>query len=64
MACPPRQANAAGRPSGRWTLATKWWEPAQQVRRSYYRVTTRDHQVFELFHDDLRGVWVLDGVLD
>ena len=48
---------------GRWKLATRWWEPGEQVERTYYRCQAPDQQVFEVYHDT-RGGWVLDAVLD
>ncbi|HEX6543390.1 MAG TPA: DUF6504 family protein [Ktedonobacterales bacterium] len=46
---------------GRWTLATRWWEPDRHSDRTYYRVETADHQNFELYHDAAQhGGWVLD----
>jgi hypothetical protein len=45
-------------------LATYWWEPGQQVERTYYRVEAADQQVFEVYHDERGGGWVLDSVLD
>jgi hypothetical protein len=49
---------------GRWKLATKWWEPSERVDRAYYRVTTADQQMFEVYQDAVGGGWVLDAVLD
>jgi Family of unknown function (DUF6504) len=36
---------------GSWRLEARWWEPERAAARVYYRVQTRDHQVFELYHD-------------
>jgi uncharacterized protein DUF6504 len=56
-----------------WKLATRWWVlPAEEretgkglADRTYYRVETADHQIFELYRDDAQGgVWVLDLVQD
>jgi uncharacterized protein DUF6504 len=56
-----------------WKLATRWWVlPAEEretgkgpADRTYYRVETADHQIFELYRDDAQGgVWVLDIVQD
>lgn len=45
---------------GTWRLRAKWWEPTQATDRLYYRVTTANHQVFDLYHDVLADTWVLD----
>lgn len=45
---------------GTWRLRTKWWEPTQTTDRIYYRVSTADHQVFDLYHDLAVDIWVLD----
>lgn len=37
-----------------WRLEARWWEPERAAERTYYRVLTRDHQVFELYHDRRR----------
>lgn len=48
-----------------WRLATRWWDYERQVDRTYYRCSTRDHQIFELYRDSAQGdVWVLDVVQD
>jgi hypothetical protein len=46
-------------------LATGWCDPAARVDRTYWRVETADHQIFELYHDAAAGgARVLDVVLD
>jgi hypothetical protein len=50
--------------TGPWKLATGWWEPSQRVDRTCYRVETADHQVFEVYHDTVADVWILDVVQD
>ena len=45
-------------------LTDRWWDPARHADRHYYRVMTADHQVFELYHDTVSGVWILDIVHD
>jgi hypothetical protein len=48
-----------------WRLATRWWDYERAADRTYYRVETADHQIFELYCDDAQGgVWVLDIVQD
>lgn len=46
-----------------WRLRTNWWQP-QAADRTYYRVVTADHQVFELYQDINSSAWVLDAVQD
>lgn len=49
---------------GDWRLVARWWDAGRATDRTYYRVQTRDWQVFELYHDAATGVWVLDACLD
>ena len=49
---------------GRWRLRTFWWDPKRATDRTYYRVQTREHQVFEVYRDGTTGAWVLDVVHD
>lgn len=72
-----RSATYHVRVIGSWRLATRWWEIRHAVDRTYFRVETSDHQVFELYcetaaagkdhgqHSQVRGErWVLDTCLD
>jgi hypothetical protein len=45
---------------GIWRLATGWWDPDHASDRTYYRVATSDHQIFELYYDAVPNAWVLD----
>ena len=50
---------------GKWHLQDRWWQATAERGRSnryYYRVATRDHQVFEPYLDVARRppLWVLD----
>ena len=45
---------------GMWCLRAKWWDSAQATDRLYYRVTTADYQVFDLYHDEAADAWILD----
>ncbi len=50
---------------GRWHLRDWWWDMGQQTDRVYYRLLTRDQQVFEVYRElTSAGLWVLDRVLD
>ncbi len=50
---------------GRWHLSDRWWDRERQSDRRYYRVTTADFQVFELYRETTSaGLWVLDIVQD
>lgn len=56
---------------GRWKLATRWWDAGCHSDRTYYRVLTADHQVFEIYYDaaptakNAEGKrWVLDVCQD
>jgi hypothetical protein len=49
---------------GTWALRTGWWDPSERAERSYYRCEDSAHGIFELYHDTVNNVWVLDVVLD
>jgi hypothetical protein len=58
---------------GCWHLCDRWWvSPAEAdwtgkgpSDRHYYRLLTRDHQVFEVYRELMsKGLWVLDIVQD
>lgn len=59
---------------GSWRLATRWWEMRHAVDRTYFRVETPDHQIFELYCEaaltgKVQGQtqgerWMLDTCLD
>lgn len=50
---------------GHWRLATRWWDVGREVDRTYYRVETADHQLFELYCDMAHDHgWVLDVIQD
>jgi hypothetical protein len=48
----------------RWRLVDRWWHPAWDSDREYYRLRTPDHQIFEIYYDAVPDVWVLDRVQD
>ena len=39
-------------------------DPQRRADRTYWRVVTRDHQVFELYQEASTSAWVLDVVHD
>jgi hypothetical protein len=47
-----------------WHLQDKWWDRERHTDRHYWRVQTLDFGVYELYHDTVSGVWVLDVVQD
>lgn len=47
-----------------WRLATRWWDTARAARRHYYRLMTPDLAVFEVYHEQVSDIWVLDSLLD
>ena len=53
---PPLIRPATPRAAGVWR--------EQPAERTYYRVVTADHQVFELYHEAVSGAWVLDTCQD
>jgi hypothetical protein len=38
-----------------WKLATRWWDYERELDRTYYRVETADHQIFDLYCDGAHG---------
>ena len=58
----------------RWHLQDRWWvspvshalghEAKGPSDRHYYRVLVPNQQVFEVYHDLIGNVWVLDIVQD
>jgi hypothetical protein len=49
---------------GTWRLQARWWEREGESGRTYYRLRTADHQIFEVYFDDVPGVWVLSAIQD
>ena len=50
---------------GSWHLTTHWWDYQNEADRTYYRVETPDHQIFELYRDAAQGDgWSLDACQD
>jgi hypothetical protein len=49
---------------GSWHLLTRWWDPERHSDCHYWRVQTPDFGVYELYHDQVSGMWVLDVVQD
>jgi hypothetical protein len=47
-----------------WHLQARWWDREHHSDRHYWRVQTPDFGVYELYHDAVGDVWVLDTVLD
>lgn len=46
----------------RWNRSPRWWTPADAVHRTYFRVATANHCTFELYHDHVERMWVLEKV--
>jgi hypothetical protein len=42
----------------------RWWDAERHADRTYWRVVTRDHQVFELYQEASTSAWVLDVIQD
>lgn len=48
-----------------WRLSDKWWDDDRYSDRTYYRLETADHQVFDLYRDAAKdGLWVLSHIQD
>lgn len=63
-----RQVTYHVRVIGSWRLTTRWWEAHHAVDRTYFRVETSDHQIFEVYRETAGNAqgerWVLDICLD
>jgi hypothetical protein len=60
-----REMTYSGRVLSWWKLSDKWWEPDRYSDRTYYRLETADHQIFELYRDAAKdGLWVLARIQD
>ena len=46
-----RDATYTGHVLSWWKLSDKWWDADRYSDRTYYRMETRDHQIFELYRD-------------
>jgi hypothetical protein len=54
-----------GRVLSWWRLSDKWWDDDRYSDRTYFRMETRDHQIFELYRDAAKdGLWVLSHIHD
>lgn len=47
-----------------WHLRDRWWAPEGHSDRHYFRVMTGNFEVFELYWDAAKALWVLDRCLD
>jgi uncharacterized protein DUF6504 len=60
-----REVTYSGRVVHSGKLRDRWWEPDRYSDRTYYRLETADHQVFDLYRDAAKdGLWVLSHVQD
>jgi hypothetical protein len=60
-----RETTYTGRVLLVWKLRDRWWEPDRHSDRTYYRLETQDHQIFELYQDAAKdGLWVLARIQD
>jgi hypothetical protein len=60
-----REATYTRRVLSWWKLSDKWWDADRYSDRTYYRIETKDHQIFELYRDAARdGLWVLARIQD
>jgi hypothetical protein len=54
-----------GRVLSRWKLSDKWRDADTYGDRTYYRLETQDHQIFELYQGSAKyGLWVLSHAQD
>jgi hypothetical protein len=48
----------------RWRIHTRWWEVGEEIWREYWKVTTDQGVLCQLYHDLLDGRWFLSRVYD
>jgi hypothetical protein len=60
-----RETTYSGRVVSWWKLSDRWWDADRYSHRTYYRLETADHQIFELCQDAAKdGLWVLSHIQD
>jgi len=60
-----RETTYSGRVLSWWKLSDKWWDADRYSDRTYFRLETTDHQIFELYQDAAKdGLWVLGHIQD
>jgi hypothetical protein len=60
-----REATYTGCVLSWWKLSDQWWDADCYSDRTYYRMETKDHQIFELYRDAAKdGLWVLARIQD
>ena len=60
-----RDVTYQGKVRSMWKLSDKWWDADRYSDRTYYRLETADHQVFDLYRDAAKdGLWVLSHIQD
>ncbi len=60
-----RETTYSGRVLSWWKLSDKWWDADRYSDRTYYRLETQDHQIFELYRDAAKdGLWILARIQD
>jgi uncharacterized protein DUF6504 len=60
-----RDVTYHGQVRSMWKLSDKWWDADRYSDRTYYRLETADHQVFDLYRDAAKdGLWVLSHIQD
>jgi hypothetical protein len=60
-----RETVYTGRVVHTWNLSAYWWEPERYSNRFYYRMETRDHQIFDIYLDAAKdGIWILSHIQD
>jgi hypothetical protein len=48
----------------RWRVHTRWWESGETMWREYWKVTTDQGILCQLYHDLLDGGWFLSRLYD
>jgi hypothetical protein len=50
--------------ANRWRVQTNWWQPAEEVDRAYFKLTTADGLLCVLYTDLRDGAWYCARLYD
>ncbi len=50
--------------ANRWRVQTNWWQPAEEVDRAYFKLTTADGLLCVLYADLRDGAWYCARLYD
>ena len=50
--------------ANRWTVHSRWWEPAKMVWRQYFKILTDTEILCQVYHDLLQDRWFFARLYD